>query len=807
MKEISGSSNRILDINLSSWTAHTFQVDETDRRMFLGGKGLGLKYLYDRLAPGVDPLGAENILAFMMGALMGTGAPCSGRFAALTKSPLTGILLSSSCGGPFGMALKTAGYDGLIISGKSGKPIYIHIDSDGAEFRDASALWGKDTRETQDDLDLSRHDGALVIGPAGENRVLFANIATGHRFLGRGGMGAVMGSKNLKAVVARGNAYKIVPRDPVTFGRVSRKATRFINVNPFTGDSYRKYGTSANVAYSNRSGILPIDNFRRGQSDQAEAVSGERMRQKYNTRPSTCQPCTILCGHRGTYADGSVHQIPEYETVGLLGTNLGIYDTDRITQWNDICGRMGMDTISAGGTLSWLMEAGEKGLLQTDLRFGSPEGVGRALEDIARRRGRGDELADGSRRLAQKYGGEAFAIHVKGLELAAYDPRGAWGQGLAYAVANRGGCHLSSTIFPLEVIFGFLNPYTARAKARFVIFFESLYAAVNSLHTCLFTTFAYVLEPPLVKFTPKPLLGFLMQHLPVVAIKLMDFRIFSKLYASVTGTRLSQWELLKIGERIHVLERWMNTREGISRKDDTLPLRFLREGRDCDPDGRTVPIEKMIDTYYRLRGYDANGIPLAETLKRLGISPHPTGSEAEIIRGSKRPSPPPKRIKKALVRLVLFVLGRALQSASKLDAAIQAEIAKWPEGFSAMFKVLPRGPRMGFIKTKEGHLAYKGAALREDAADMIIFFKNLECAFLVFTARMGTVQAFAEHRMSLKGDISLAMSLTRCLNIVQTYLYPVLIARTLIKRVPRIPLLKKLGYRLFIYAIGIPFGI
>ena len=363
MEEISGTSSRILEVDLSNKSVNTFLVTETDRRLFLGGKGLGLKYLYERLKPGIDPLGAENILAFMMGVLMGTGAPCSGRFAALTKSPLTGILLSSSCGGPFGMALKTAGYDGLLISGKSGEPVYIHIDANGVEFRDASPLWGKDTQEAQNGLRLTRHDGALVIGPAGENRVLFANIAAGHRFLGRGGMGAVMGSKNLKAVVARGNAFKIVPKDPETFRRVSQKATRFINANPFTADSYRQYGTSANVNYSNKSGILPIDNFRRGRSDQAAAVSGESMRQKYNTRPSTCRPCTILCGHRGTYADGSSHQIPEYETVGLLGTNLGIYDTDRITEWNDICGRMGMDTISAGGILAYLMEAGEKKLL------------------------------------------------------------------------------------------------------------------------------------------------------------------------------------------------------------------------------------------------------------------------------------------------------------------------------------------------------------------------------------------------------------------------------------------------------------
>lgn len=619
MKEFVGTSNCILDIDLSSRAVKRLSVTESDLKMFLGGKGLGLKYMHERLRPGTDPLGEDNILAFMMGVFMGTGAPCSGRFAAVTKSPLTGLMLSSSCGGPFGLALKTAGYDGLLISGKSPEPVCINIDSADVAFMDATHLWGKDTRETQTVLDLHKHDGALVIGPAGENGVLFANIATGHRFLGRGGMGAVMGSKNLKAVVAHGNSVRFVPKDPVMFGRITKKATRFINTNSFTGDSYRKYGTSANVNFTNRAGILPVENFRRGQDIKADAVSGEAMRRKYNSKPSTCQPCTILCGHKGTHADGRVHQIPEYETVGLMGTNLGIYDPDRITEWNNICGKMGMDTISTGGTLGYLMEAGEKGLIQTELKFGSPKGISRTLLDIALRKGLGDELANGTRWLADKYGGKDFAIQVKGLEMPAYDPRGSWGQGLAYAVANRGGCHLSSTLFPLEVIFNYLNPYTARAKARFVIFFESLYAAVNSLHTCLFTTFAYVLEPPLVKFTPRPVLGLLMQYLPLVAIKLMDFSIFSKLFTAVSGVSMSQWEMLKAGERIHVLERLMNAREGISRKDDTLPGRFLNEGRDCDPHQRTVPLQEMLDVYYRLRGYDQNGIPTDNTLKKLSI--------------------------------------------------------------------------------------------------------------------------------------------------------------------------------------------
>ena len=619
MKEIVGTSNRVLEINLSSKQLSEFQITDEDRKMYLGGKGLGLKLLFDRLRPGIDPLGEDNYLAFMMGVLMGTGAPCSGRFAALTKSPLTGIMLASSCGGPFGMAYKTAGYDGLLITGKSDRPIYLEIDETEVKFQDASNLWGKDTFETQEALGADSRTGVLAIGPAAENKVLFANIATGHRFLGRGGMGAVMGAKNLKAIVAHGKAYKIVPQDLKKFQAVAKKATKYINNNKMTGDLYRNYGTNSNTNPCNEAGILPVNNFRRGSDQRAGDVSGQTMQQKYNTRYATCKPCTILCGHKGTHKDGSEHYIPEYESLNLLGPNLGIFDTDQITEWNDICCRMGMDTISAGATLSYVMEAGDRGLIETDLKFGSPEGISVTLTDMALRQGMGDELANGTRWLSDKYGGKEFAINIKGLEMAAYDPRGAWGQGLAYAVANRGACHLSAYLIALETLFGLLNPFKTYAKAEFTKLFESIYCCVNSLHTCQFTTYAYTLESPLTKYTPAPILALTMQYLPQVATKIVDCSIFADLYTAVCGIRISAGEFLKAGDRIHVLERYMNTREGISRKDDTLPDRFLNEGRENDIQRKTVPLEKMLDKYYRLRGYDANGIPTVDTLKMLGI--------------------------------------------------------------------------------------------------------------------------------------------------------------------------------------------
>lgn len=619
MKEIIGTSNRVLEIDLTTKQVTEFEIDEEDRRQYLGGKGLGLKLLYERLKPGIDPLGEENIIAFMMGVLMGSGAPCSGRFAVVTKSPLTGILVSSSCGGPFGMAFKTAGYDGLLISGKSDMPTYLIIDNTGVKFVDAVHLWGKDTEETQQALGLNKKDGALVIGPAGENKVLFANVRSMDRFFGRGGIGAVFGAKNLKAIVAHGGIFEIAPKNPVAFQKVHQKAIRQINNNLVTGKLYRYFGTAANFNYCQQGNIVPVENFRYGDHERVNEVSGETMQEKYHTRPSTCLPCSILCGHKGTYQDGSVHKIPEYETTAMLGPNLGIFNTDLITQWNDLCGKMGLDTISTGVTLAYAMEAGEQGLIETDLKFGSPDNIHETIEDIAQRHNLGNELANGTRRLSQKYGGKEFALQVKGLEFPAYDPRGSWGQGLSYAVANRGPCHLSATTFALEVFLGFLNPYSTRARAKFVRLFEAIYNAVNSLHICLFTTWAFLLEPPIVKFTPVPILRFAMQNLPDLAMKFLNISVFSKLYQSITGIKISPKKLIAVGHRIHTLERYMNTREGISRKDDTLPDRFLKEGRKNDPENRVVPLEKMLGKYYKLRGYDKNGIPTRKVLKKYGI--------------------------------------------------------------------------------------------------------------------------------------------------------------------------------------------
>lgn len=616
--ELTGPCNRVLEVDLSTGKSSVYMVPEALRLLYLGGKGLGLKLIFDRMDLAADPLGKENVIAFMPGVLMGTGAPCTGRFCAVTKSPQTGIMAAASCGGSFGMQLKTAGWDGLLVTGAAHSPVWLLITADGAELRDAVELWGLDTVVTQQRLSKDKTTGVLAIGPAGENRVRFANIASGDRFLGRGGMGAVMGAKNLKAIVARGGNFKILPADPELFEKAKQKAARYIKSNIMTSATYTTFGTRANVVPSNKANILPINNFSDGHDDRAVNLSGEVINRAHHTSHSTCKPCSILCGQKGEFG-GKVLPVPEFETVGLLGSNLGIFDTNRIAEFNRICGEMGMDTISAGGTLAWVMEASAKALVESPLKFGSADGVVQALTDMAHCRGFGAEMARGVRSLSEKYGGKEFAMHVKGLEMAAYDPRGSVGQGLAYAVANRGACHLSAYMVAQEIYFNLLNPHRTRAKPEFVKFFESLTCCVNSLHTCQFTMFAYLLEPPSAKYSPAPVLGFFMQNVPEIAIRLIDFSAYTRLWQAVTGIPISNGAFLEAGDRIHVLERYMNTRMGISRKDDTLPGRLLTEGRASDPHKRVVPLDKMLNKYYKLRGFDENGIPTEKTLKRLDI--------------------------------------------------------------------------------------------------------------------------------------------------------------------------------------------
>ncbi|ROR03201.1 aldehyde ferredoxin oxidoreductase C-terminal domain-containing protein [Desulfosoma caldarium] len=820
-----GSCDRVLEVNVSRRTTRVFNISKEDRRRYLGGKGLALRYLAHRLRPGTDPLGPDNVLAVFGGVVVGSGAPCSARFSAVTKSPLTQLVASSSCGGPFGIALKTAGYEGLIVLGQASKPMVLEILEDDVRFLDADHLWGRDIPATQEALELGRKDGDLVIGPAGENLVLFANIASGHRFLGRGGFGAVLGSKRIKAIVARGGAFHAVPADPLGFDKACRRATATIHRNRFTGHLYRNAGTASHVDLCQAGAILPIHNFQDGQDPRASQVSGWAMKERFGAKPSTCRPCTILCGHQGTFSDQQTRQWPEYETVGLLGTNLGLFDPETIAVWNAQCGRLGLDTISCGGVLGYVMEASEKGLITSPLRFGSPQGVAEAIDAMAFRKGFGDDMAQGVRRLAEKYGGTSFAMHVKGLELPAYDPRGSWGQGLAYAVANRGGCHLSATLFPLEVFLGFLKPRTPQAKAHFVRFFESLYAGINSLPTCLFTTYAYLLEAPIARLTPKPILAWTMRHLPALAVRLMDLRVFTRLFETMYGEKLSPREFLQAGDRIVVLERLLNAMEGVRRKDDTLPERILAEPRPCDTTARQekrpwwrrfvaagcpeppgpaqnpplLALDSMLDKYYTLRGYTRNGLPMAKTLRTLKVTV-PFQDGFDIVPGRDTP-------KDKVVQIFFWILGRAMQSASRRDAVFRRQLASWPKGLTVLFKVLPYGPRTALRVDDAGKLRALGDTVSEREADLIIGFKNMDTAFRMLTAQLSTPDAFAQNRLSVVGDLAIAMQLTRLLDRVQCLLYPKWLAQRLVKRVPSMPTLEKWGKRAWLYLVGIPLGL
>nr|WP_230391422.1 MULTISPECIES: aldehyde ferredoxin oxidoreductase C-terminal domain-containing protein [unclassified Oceanispirochaeta] len=621
VQTIKGTSNKYLDINLNDKSWSLYEVSKKDLGAYIGGKGLALKIYHDRFSKedlgSIDPLGPDNLLIFSMGVMLTSGASCTGRFEVLTRSPLTGLMVGSSCGGYFGEACKTAGWDGVIISGQAEAPTILRIDKDGVSFESAQALWGQGTHEVQESLKLTPKEGAAVIGPAGENKVLFANICSGHRFAGRGGVGAVMGSKNLKAIVARGKEISYEPVNPELFEATVKKAKKYILRNKMTED-YRLYGTNINVKLGMEKGFAPVHNFRDRTHPDVVKNSGELMAEKYKSRHSACRHCSVLCGHKGHYPDGKMRQIPEYETMGMFGSNIDNYDPDLVGQWNEVMNELGMDTISAGGTLAWAMEAGEKGLRKTELKFGRFDNIESVLRDIAVKKGEGEDLSLGSRNLSRKYGGSGFAIQVKGIEVAAYDPRSSWGHGLGYAVHNKGGCHLGSYLIVLEQLLGYMPPHVSMGKASWVAFMEDMYSGVNSLQVCLFSVIGIMTEPAIPKYLPTFLLKIATITMPKVAMALMDWSILSKYFWSITGIKMGKWGFIKAGERINKLERWMNVQMGHIAADDTLPDRFTKEKETPFKGKNTVvPIDKMVKQYYKIRRYDGSGGPSDKDLKKI----------------------------------------------------------------------------------------------------------------------------------------------------------------------------------------------
>lgn len=605
-------------------------MSQKDYEMFLGGKSLAAKIIYDTIKHKIEAFSEENSIVITTSALTGSTSPCSSRFNISTISPLTGLLISSNCGGNFGLKLKRAGYDGVVISGRSRERVYIDITDEAVQILSAEHLWGTCTGEAQT-LIGDKTRGKLVIGPAGENRVRYAAVISEERAAGRGGVGAVFGDKNLKGIVASGKASCEI-HDKEAFKKNNLKWIQQLKTHVLTGQQLPTFGTAGLVSKMQYLNLLATKNYQSGQYSDFESISGETLREGHLIKNKGCVTCPIQCG-RVVSAYGKEVKGPELETLGLLGSNLLNKDLQSIINLNHLCDEYGLDTISFGGTVGLAMELSEKGLWSNGLQFGRCEALEALVVQVATRDGIGDDLAEGTKRLSEKYGGIDYAIHAKGLELAAYEPRGAQGMGLGYATSNRGGCHLNGGyLVVLEGLGLYVSGKTTKGKAAFTVFFQDMMEAVSSGGSCLFTTYA-MLPEWLVKNPNNGLVRFLNRLIPqfghLVAFfhnqpQLMSFQLKSLLphpYAIhlVTGMKMNIGLFLKAGERGYNLERLINLRQGLNGDRDTLPKRLTHELQRSDDPSSRVRLEAMLGDYYKIRGWDSKGIPTKERLKKLGI--------------------------------------------------------------------------------------------------------------------------------------------------------------------------------------------
>ena len=622
-----GYAGRVLDVDLAARTFEFGPLDQDTARLYLGGKGYGTRLLYDMTPAGIDPLGPANPLIFATGPLNGSIAPQSNRFAVVCKSPLTGAIGNAACGGSFAYGLKRAGVDVLIVRNQSLSPVRLEIDGDRSHvaFIDASDVWGKGTGETQEILGRKKHHA--VVGPAGEHLVLFAGIVSNERIAARTGVGAVMGSKRLKAVTA-GGSRTLEMDDPQAFKKYTKWAGAMFRRHPVLGERLKRVGTSGIVSTTNPRNILPTRNFKYGHHAEALNVSGEFMADHALTGvKSSCIHCPVMCG-RDVEIEGTGRvKGPEYETVALLGTNLDLPDLMRVSEWNHLADELGMDTISLGAVLGFAMELQERGMLDAGVRFGDPAGVADLINDIACRKGLGNDLADGVRKMSEKYGGRPFAMHVKGLELSAYDPRGSYAQGVEYATSNRGGCHVQGASMYMESTGPLtINPHSLNLKADLPVVMQNLACAINSMVLCIFTTYGmvprFIHELSPYSRTHRALTAIFEHSGPLLRLamgaKVAPILWFEKWLTYITGERFTSGHLQEIGARIFNLERMYNLREGLTAADDTLPDRILHE--PTFP-GMTSghPLRLLLPRYYALRGWDRHGVPTARTLKQLQV--------------------------------------------------------------------------------------------------------------------------------------------------------------------------------------------
>jgi aldehyde:ferredoxin oxidoreductase len=599
-------TGKILRVDLTTGTISTEPLPQDLARQYLGGRGLATKLFCDEVDPTVDPLSADNKLLMATGTLTGTSAPTGGRYMVVTKGPLTGAIASSNSGGFFGAKLKDAGYDILIFEGKAATPVYLKIVDDKAELVEASELWGQDVDKTTGFLlDQIGDASAKVacIGPAGENLSLIASIMNDKgRAAGRSGVGAVMGSKNLKAVVVSAKRSKPTLADETAFKAAVKVSREKIKADAVTSQGLPTYGTKVLDNIINSSGMYPTNNFQLCTFKDIAEVSGEALVEKgYLKKRKACFGCPIGCGRDVELPNGKKGEGPEYESGWSLGAACGVSDLIAISEANFMCNELGLDTISAGVTIAAAMELYEKGYLPKEdlengpeLRFGSSEAVVYYIRAMALQSGiLGPKLAQGAYRLADHYGHPEFAMTVKKQELPAYDPRGVQGQGLAYATQNRGGCHVRGYLIAPEILAHpeAIDPQELESKPGWVKAFQDLTAVIDSSGLCLFTSFAIGAD------------------------------VYNDLINAATGSTNSVDDMMAIGERIWNLEKLFNIKAGLTAADDTLPKRLLEEPLTEGPNkGQVHHLDKLLPAYYAIRGWDAQGTPTQETLSALGIT-------------------------------------------------------------------------------------------------------------------------------------------------------------------------------------------
>ena len=622
---------RYVKVDLTGGRVEDFPISEAYFRRYIGGKCLGARLLLDLMPKGTDALAPESVIIINTGPLTGTGAPSTSRFNMSFKNVLTGGVASSNCGGQFGAMLRRAGYEGIILTGRAPSPVTVEICDGQVKLLDARELWGMDTEQVQQAL--PRHYGKLFIGPAGENLVRYAGALSGERIAGRCGGGAVLGSKNVKALIAYGTKRPEVAR-PERFSAFVQKWVRFIRSHPMTGDSLPRYGSAGLVNKANASHALPTHNFKYGHFDRADAVSGETLAETELTRNSGCVSCPIRCERR-VKVYGKEVKGPEYETLGFFGPNIDADDLPKALELNYLADLLGMDTISLASSIAFAMELKERGMADFGVEFGRVDDLPDVVKKIARREGIYSDLANGTKWLSEKYGGQEFAMNSKGLEMASYEPRRSVGMGLGYATSNRGGCHLNGGYVPLLESVGVLqmDAQTPAAKAELAVFMQNALEAVSSAGCCLFSAQTFI---PAIFFKLGPhhivtrITGRVLSLAgpPVrLMLALSDLLRFNTKYilphakalGLATGLKMDTGRFLRLGERSFNLERLFNLREGLTGKDDALPGRLTEtpqvEGR---PD-TVVPLAKMLPRYYRVRGWSADGVPRAKKLRRLGI--------------------------------------------------------------------------------------------------------------------------------------------------------------------------------------------